>query len=189
MVFGKDSLWEDRSYKMMKTKLNLGCGKNILVDYVNLDSVKLPGVDTVHNLDKYPWPFKKDTFEEIYCDNVLEHLGSIIKPMEEIYRISKDKARIIIKVPIFPGVGAAADPTHKQFFTYLTFNYFTPEDSLNYYSTARFKIIKRRIIFHQYLKPLTWFFNISEKMQKFYYFFLSFAIPAKLLDAELETIK
>jgi len=171
------------------TKLNLGCGKDHRKDYVNLDSIKLPGVDIVHNLNKYPWPFKDNTFEEIYCDNVLEHLDSIIKPMEEIHRISKNKARIIIKVPIFPGVGAAADPTHKSFFTYLTFNYFTPEDSLNYYSKARFKIKKRKIIFHEYIKPVTWFFNLSEKMQKFYYFFLSFIIPARSLYVELETIK
>jgi len=38
------------------TKLNIGCGKDIKEDYVNLDSVKLPEVDVVHNLDKYPWP-------------------------------------------------------------------------------------------------------------------------------------
>lgn len=174
---------------MIKSKLNLGCGKDIRRDCLNLDSFKLPGVDIVHNLEKYPWPLKDNSFEEIYCDNVLEHLSSIIKPMEELHRISKDKAKIIIKVPIFPGVGAAADPTHKVFFTYLTFNYFTPEDSLNYYSRARFKILKRKIIFHDYLRPLTWFFNTSTKMQKFYYFFLSFLIPAKSLYVELESIK
>lgn len=174
---------------MGKTKLYIGCGKDIRKGYINLDCVKLPGVDVVHNLDKYPWPFKDNTFEEVYCVNVLEHLESIVKPMEEIWRISKNSARIIIKAPIFPGIGAAADPTHKQFFSFLTFNYFRPEDGLNYYSKARFRIIKRKIIFHQYLKPLTWFFNLSEKMQKFYNTFLSFLIPAYTLYFELETIK
>lgn len=170
-------------------KLNIGCGKDIKIGYTNLDSVKLAGVDITHDLEKYPWPFKENTFEEVYCDNVLEHLSSIIKPMEEIWRISKNKAKIIIKVPIFPGIGAAADPTHKQFFTYTTFNYFRPEDGLNYYSKARFKILKRKIIFHQYLKPLTWFVNLSEKMQKIYHTFLGSAFPAYSLYFELESIK
>jgi len=170
-------------------KLNIGCGKDIRKGYINLDSIKLPGVDLMHNLDKYPWPFKNNTFEEVYCANVLEHLESIIKPMEEIWRISKNSAKVIIKVPIFPGIGAAADPTHKQFFSFLTFNYFRPEDELNYYSKARFKIIKRKIIFHQYLKPLTWLFNSSEKMQKFYNTFLSFLIPAYSLHFELRAVK
>ena len=174
---------------MRKTKLYIGCGKDIKKEYINLDCIKLPGVDVVHNLDKYPWPFKDNTFEEVCCANVLEHLESIVKPMEEIWRISKNSSRIIIKVPIFPGIGAAADPTHKQFFSFLTFNYFRPEDGLNYYSKARFNIVKRKIIFYQYLKPLTWFFNLSEKMQKFYNTFLSFLIPAYTLDVELEVIK
>ncbi len=170
-------------------KLNIGCGKDIKKGYVNLDSVKLPGVDVVHNLDKYPWPFKDNTFEEFNCDNVLEHLDSIVKPMEEIWRISKNKGKVIINVPIFPSIWAMVDPTHKQFFTYMTFNYFRPEDSLNYYSKARFNIVKRKIIFHKWLFPLTWFFNLSEQMQKFYTIFLSFTIPASSLYFELETIK
>lgn len=170
-------------------KLNLGSGKDIKKDFINLDSVKLPGVNVIHNLNKYPWPFKRNEFDLIYSSHVLEHLDSIIKPMEEIWRISKPGARRVIKVPIFPSIGAAADPTHKRFYTYLTFNYFRPEDSLNYYSKARFKIIKRKIVFSSLTPFFTWFFNLSEKMQKFYTLFLSFLIPANSLYFELETIK
>ena len=47
-------------------KLNIGCGKKILNGYINLDVVKLPGVDIVHDLNKYPWPFKDNYFDEIY---------------------------------------------------------------------------------------------------------------------------
>lgn len=170
-------------------KLNLGCGKDIKKGYINLDSVKLKGIDVVHNLEKYPWPFKKDEFDEIYCDNVLEHLSDIIKPVEEIWRISKSKAKIIVKVPIYPSIWAYSDPTHKSAYTFITFNYFRPNDSLNYYSKARFLIKKRIINFHKYLKPFEFFFNLSEKMQKFYYFFLSMIIPARQLYFELEVIK
>ena len=58
-------------------KLNLGSGEDIKKDYVNLDAVKLKGVDIVYNLNKYPWPLKDNEFDFIYCNNVLEHLDSI----------------------------------------------------------------------------------------------------------------
>lgn len=174
---------------MKKNKLNIGAGKDIKTDYVNLDSVKLHGVDVVHNLDKFPWPFKDNYFDEVFASHVLEHLDSIIKPMEEIWRITKNKAKIVIEVPIFPSVGAMADPTHKSFYTYQTFNYFRPNDGLNYYSKARFRIIKRKIVFSKIFPFLTWFFNISESMQKAYIYFLSFLVPAEVLKVELETIK
>lgn len=96
--------------------------------------------------------------------------------------------KVIIKVPIFPSVWAMADPTHKQFFTYMTFNYFRQEDNLNYYSKAMFRIAKRVIVFTKYFKPLLGFFHLSEKMQKFYYIF-PFLLPANSLYFELETLK
>lgn len=173
---------------MMK-KLNIGSGKTPMKGYVNLDIVKLPNVDVVHDLDKFPWPFKNNTFEAVYCDNVLEHLSSIVKPVEEIWRISQNKAKIIVKVPISPSVWGHVDPTHRQYFTYMTFDYFTPECSLNYYSKARFKILKRKIVFHQYFPFLNWIFNSSAKMQKLYSMFLYFMFPANSLYFELEVLK
>ena len=170
-------------------KLNLGCGKSSKRGYINLDSVKLPGVDVIHDLDKYPWPFKNSEFDYVFGAHVLEHLDSITKPLEEIWRITKSGGRILIEVPIFPSVGSAADPTHKQFYTYMTFNYFRPEDSLNYYSSARFNILSKKIIFPKYFSFFTWFFNVSESMQKFYTAFLSFIIPAYALRVEMRNVK
>ncbi len=187
MVSGKVLLMENKRSKM--NKLNLGCGKDIKAGYLNVDSIPLPGVDEVFDLDTYPWPFKHDTFEEIYCDNVLEHLSSIIKPVEEIWRISKPSGKVIIKVPIYPSIWAFTDPTHKSVYTYLTFNYFRLEDGLNYYSKARFRIVNRKIVFHPYLRFLTMIVNLHEKIQKIYYFFFSFLIPANSLYFELQCIK
>lgn len=174
---------------MKKNKLNIGSGKDIKRDYINLDSVKLPGVDIVHDLNKYPWPFKNNDFSLVYSSHVLEHLDSIIKPIEEIWRITKSGSKVLIEVPIFPSIGAMADPTHKSFYTYQTFNYFRVNDGLNYYSKARFRIVKRKIIFSKLMPFFTFFFNLNQTMQKFYVYFLSFFIPAEVLKVELETIK
>jgi predicted SAM-dependent methyltransferase len=177
----------------MKKILNLGCGnsKKKMPFYgkiIGLDLVDLPEVDIVHDLNKYPWPVKDSEFEAIYADNVLEHLDSIICPLEEIWRISKDKGKIKIIVPLFPGVWTYADPTHKQVFTYMSFNYFLENHGLNYYSKVRFKIIKRKIKFHKILKFME-FVNCCEFFKKIYYIFFSQIIPPKYLEIDLIALK
>ncbi len=125
-------------------KLNLGCGRDIRKGYVNLDRVRLEGVDVVHDLNKVPYPFKEDEFDEIYCKHVLEHTDNLLTVMEEISRISKPGARIKVIAPYFAGQGAYNDPTHKGFFTYKTFDYLLPG---GYYSKAVFRILRKRIFF------------------------------------------
>jgi hypothetical protein len=46
--------------------------------------------------------------------------------MEEIYRISRNGARVVVSVPYFRSFYATIDPTHKNFFGVQWFNYFDP---------------------------------------------------------------
>ena len=71
-------------------KLNLGCGQDIRKGYVNLDFLKLRGVDVVHDLNKFPYPFDDDEFDEIYTSHVLEHLDNLPKAMKELKRICRN---------------------------------------------------------------------------------------------------
>lgn len=174
---------------VVKEKLNLGCGQDIKPDFVNLDVVNLKGVDVVHNLDKLPYPFKDNSFKIVYCDNVLEHLFSKVLVLEELWRITKDGGRIIIKVPIYPSHLAFTDPTHKQFFTYETFDYFKPEHSFHYYSKAKFIILRKRLIFWRWKKWMGYLLNWSEMLKKFYTRNLSFIMSPDLMYIELRVVK
>lgn len=126
------------------SKLHLGCGKDILKGYVNLDIAKLSGVDVVHDLNKVPYPFPKNKFDEVFCRHILEHIDDLFSVMDELSRITKKGGRIKIIAPYFSGQGAFNDPQHKRFFTYKTFEYFEPG---GYYSKSVFKTLKRRIFF------------------------------------------
>ena len=117
-----------------------------------------------------------------------EDLEDIVKPLEEIYRISKPNAVVKIIVPLFPGVWTFADPTHKSVFTYMSFNYFDKSHGLNYYSKVRFKILKRKILFHKIWRFME-FVNISEILKKGYYVFFSNMIPPKVLEVTLRVEK
>lgn len=170
-------------------KLNIGSGRDRKEGYVNLDIIKLKEVDVVWDLDRYPYPYKDNTFEEVYADNIMEHLSSIIKPMEEIYRICKNGAIVNIIVPYTPSVWAFVDPTHKQFYTYFTMNYFMEKDMLNYYSKARFQILKRNIVFNKFIKPIEWLVNANSLFKKIYATFFYFLIPANFLIFKLKVKK
>jgi len=130
----------------MEKRLNLGCGNVRLRGYLGVDKNKLPSVDVVHDLDKLPYPFKNNSVDEIIMDNVLEHLRNIVGVMEEIHRICKPGAVIKIYVPYAKSDGAFKDPTHKNFFLEKTFQYFEPDYPLNFYSKARFKIKKLKML-------------------------------------------
>jgi len=129
-----------------KEKLNAGCGTNIKSDCINLDIVPIPGVDVVHDLNKFPWPFKDNTFGEIYMINILEHLHDTIKVMEELHRITKNGGLIHIRVPYWNSYYSIRDPTHIKKFHKESFDYFNPNSKLcqvrPHYTKARFKISK-----------------------------------------------
>ena len=116
----------------MKKILELGPGKNYYVGKENeevtrVDFLKFPHIQVVHNLDKYPYPFKDDTFDEVRASHVIEHLKDLIKTMEEIHRIAKPNAKIIIKVPYFAWSLAQGHPTHMKMFSLGSFYYFDKE--------------------------------------------------------------
>ena len=177
-------------------KLNLGCGQFSLAGYLNLDFVEIPGVDVVHDLNVYPYPFDDNEFEEVRCYHVLEHLNDIIKPLEEIWRITKSGGIIHVEVPSFPGVGAIVDPTHRQFYTYGTFDYFTKESQFYYYSKAKFSIQKREILFTSRLplfnflnRILNYIINKSSKLQRVYFYNFSYLYPSSTINIELKVEK
>lgn len=103
------------------------------------------GVNLVHDLNKYPYPFFTESMTEIRCIGILEHLNDLAMTMKELHRIAKDKCRIIISVPYFNSVCAFADPTHKLFFTLDTFNYFTIGYKWDY-DFPKFDIIESKLI-------------------------------------------
>ncbi len=175
--------------------LNLGCGKDIKKGYVNLDRAQLPGVDVVHDIEKFPWPFEDNTFDEVVANQVLEHVADLIKTMEEFYRVSRPGGQIKITVPYFSSPQHHNDPTHKRKFTYNTFEYFTEKSDFSYYSKARFEIANRRILFFglgtNFMKSkYTWPIDyLMTKFNRIYQRFFSYILPASQLHVLLKVIK
>ena len=104
-------------------KLNLGSGSKILKGYVNVDKFQYYNPDVVHDLEKFPYPFKDNSIDEILLSHVLEHIGqnpdvfnNIIK---ELYRICKNNSIVDIRVPNPRHDDFISDPTHVRPITIL----------------------------------------------------------------------
>ncbi len=130
--------------KMERKKLHLGCGLDIKPGYVNLDIKKLNGVDVIHDLTKIPYPFKENTFDVIEMHHVLEHLENPLKIVEEMWRIAKPGALIIIGVPHWSHFTAYGDLTHKNYFSSALFIYYEDKDPKYYSKNVNFKVLEKK---------------------------------------------
>jgi SAM-dependent methyltransferase len=126
-------------------RLNLGCGTEIIKDCINCDIIKLKGVNKVFDIDKTPYKFKSNTFDEVYALSVLEHLTNIVDVMNEIHRILKQNGKVIISIPHFTSHHNFRDPTHKHCFSFKCFNYFVREDL--WYNNKKFSSIRTKLTF------------------------------------------
>lgn len=111
-------------------KLNLGCGKDIKNGYLNLDKAALPGVDIVCNIEQLPLPFADSSFDEVLCNDVLEHV-QYIPILKDIHRILASGGKLHIRVPHFTSKNNAIDPTHIRTFSIETFDFFSQKSRLN----------------------------------------------------------
>jgi SAM-dependent methyltransferase len=151
-------------------KLNLGCSDAIHPDFLNVDIWTPPGVESLAHdtflkapkdgepapdwagkffkadLSKNSWPFPDSSVDLVRAHDIVEHLPSKVKTMNNIHRILKPGGLAEIFVPTTDGRGAFQDPTHVSFWTPNDFFYYC-----DYYAewirfheaygiTARFRI-------------------------------------------------
>ena len=181
-------------------KLNIGCGVDIKKGWVNLDSIHIPGVDIVHDIEKVPLPFETQDFDKILAQDVLEHVD-YIPVLKDLHRIMKLGGILHIRVPHFTSKNNFVDPTHRRMFSINTWDFFirAPATSKHiekeraYYfdfsferkSTCHITFEKSSRIFF-YNRFAEWLFNLSPHMQSFYEStFLSRLFPAENIIVEL----
>ncbi|MFA5292222.1 MAG: class I SAM-dependent methyltransferase [Phycisphaerae bacterium] len=177
--------------------LDLGCGKNKYPGAIGIDFNKNTNADIIHNLDIFPYPFGNNEFDTIVINHSIEHLDDVVRVMEEVHRIAKPDAHVLINAPYFTSVDAFTDPTHKHFFTARSFDYFTGDfESFGYYSDVKFRKLKVEIRFWEW-KRFKWFRLqnwlglglLANKFTKFYEVFFAHIFPAREIHYELQIIK
>lgn len=144
--------------------LDLGCGKKKRQGSIGVDYSDRHDADIIHDLNVFPYPFADNSIDQVYLDNVLEHLDDPMAVMAEVHRICKNAAEIKVIVPYFRSVWAFIDPTHQHFFTVDSFAYYDPDHLIcqRYdYVKTRFKV--ESVVFNETL-PTRWFKKIIVKV-------------------------
>lgn len=176
---------------MSKVRLNLGCGSDIKDGWINLDAANITGVDVIHDLESFPYPFEDNSIDEVVCQDVLEHVD-YPAVLEELFRIMKHGAVLKIRVPHFTSFRNFVDPTHKRLFSIKTFDFFitNPPHGRNYYYSFHFShIASKRITFNTNRlfavnKIISLLVNGSKGIMNNYYeqTFLSRIFPAENIE-------
>lgn len=141
-------------------KINLGAGTDQFEGYVNVDYLALPGIDVVHNLLHFPYPFEDNSADKIAAVDVLEHLPNFTKddkPMviafiEECHRILKPGGELYIQTPGYRAEFLWQDPTHVRGFHIKTMDLFDPDTEFGkttgFYSDAKFMVMAEELENH-----------------------------------------
>lgn len=147
--------------------LDIGCGNNKYIGYgeiIGMDIVDLPGVDIIHDMGRFPYPFDDCLFDKIIMQHTLEHVSkennTNIKIIEEVHRLLKPNGELIVEVPL--GQWFNYDPTHKNYVGYWYWKYFSDDFPLNYYTDIRVELVKAELVgIHglKYIEYLTFVFN------------------------------
>lgn len=111
-------------------KLNLACGKDYMEGYINADISYDVGADIVFDMTK-GIPYPENHFNEVLVNNALTQIEKnidFVTTMNDLWRITKPKGSIFIRVPLAIHECSFQDPMDcrrftDQSFTYMQFNH------------------------------------------------------------------
>lgn len=176
--------------------IDLGCGASKQANCIGVDSVKLPGVDVVADLNIFPWPFAESSIDNVFANHFLEHSNDIVGTLAEVHRIAKPNSKIFVRVPHYASDNFYSDLTHKVAFGYRSFDHFSSNGNIeyNFYTKFKFQIVSRRIRFSldkYFFSPykillVDWFAN---RFPRIYEKFFAFILAPSELYFELSVVK
>lgn len=130
---------------MTTKKLNLGSGDDYRKGWVNIDIRNNVKLDVKHDLNKFPYPFKENTFDYVLINHVLEHVDNPIEILMEVIRISKNRAIVEINVPHAKSYSQISDIQHKANFTENSFI----KESLHQYDLEELELTEKEFLYNE----------------------------------------
>jgi len=162
---------------MAKKILDIGCGNNKIEGAVGLDIDPSTKADILWDLNKYPYPFGDNEFDEIYSKHVIEHVDDPTAFVKEIHRIIKPKGVCFLETPHFSCYVSYSEPQHKRYCSY-----FMIDEILK---KVPFRIKNREITFFKTFR-LFGIKHLANKSPRDYEKFWTYIFPAENIKIWLE---
>lgn len=128
-------------------RLNLGCGREQIIGWINIDKNPSCGPDMVRDLEK-GLPFDDNSVDEVQAKHIIEHIEDDAFLMNEIWRVCKPKAKVILVFPTVDGTGVC-DWGHKSFWNKRKVEYLENNKRANYTGLECDFVIKDLVEFAQ----------------------------------------
>jgi hypothetical protein len=113
-------------------KINLGCNRNVLPGWINVDIYPFDGVEVNADLNER-WPWEDGFAHYIRAFDLVEHLRDPIRTMNEAWRVLGHGGVFEIWVPSTDGRGAFQDPTHVSYWNANSFLYYSRRNLASLY--------------------------------------------------------
>jgi len=171
--------------------LDVGCGIRKRPGSIGIDRNPSTAADVICDLDRFPYPFADQSFDELYAIHVIEHVTDVIRTMEEFHRLVRKGGRIRIETPHYTDFSSFCDPTHKSHLNSYSFRYFGEDHGgFGYYSPVRFRERRVHIKLLQVWRLLgfEWLVNHVERFRRFWEHYLCFVIRGKVMEFDFEPL-
>ncbi|PCI21345.1 hypothetical protein COB64_00480 [Candidatus Wolfebacteria bacterium] len=194
---------KDKIEKGEKIILDLGSGPTSRTDRITVDMLPLSGIDIVADLEKGLSFAPDNSVDEIHSKSFFEHVDNFDLLMREMHRVLKPGGMIYIFVPHFSNPYYYSDPTHKRFFGYYTFYYYSKnQDKLtrqvpSFYTDLDFEVVSQWLYFSgTFFIPMVFkkyilgkIVNLHVRTQEFYEAHLSNTFSCYGMDIILKVRK
>lgn len=109
--------------------VHVGCRDMKEPLWVGIDWKQHPGVDIVHDLEKFPYPIQSGSCITIKATHVAEHISPklFFKWMDELWRMLKPDGQLVLSAPYAGSLAYWADPTHVTGITEITLQHLDPD--------------------------------------------------------------
>jgi SAM-dependent methyltransferase len=172
--------------------LDVGCGINKYPGAIGVDRNPSSRADILCDLDRFPYPFRDDAFDELHAVHVIEHVTDVVRTMEEFHRLVRDGGRIHIVTPHYTDFSSFCDPTHRWHLNTFSFRYFGENHGgFGYYTNARLREISARVKLLALWRyaGLELMVNGSPRFRRFWEHYLCYVIRGKVMEFEFEVTK
>lgn len=142
---------------MIESILDVGCGASKITGAVGIDQLPLAGVDVVHDLNAFPWPFEDGKFDRIVFSHSISHLEDIPRVVAECHRLLKSGGVLEIVAPHYSSDNFNTDPTHRVHMGFRSMHYFVNNVDFGYRylpDHCVFELVRSEISFRE--APASW---------------------------------
>ncbi len=171
--------------------LDVGCGINKLSGSIGIDRNPASRADVICELDQFPYPFRDSSFDALQAIHVIEHVGDIMKTMEEFHRLVCSGGEVLIVTPHYTDFSSFCDPTHRWHLNSFSLRYFGQDNAgYGYYSKVRFREISVHVKLLALWRWLGFQFlvNTFPRYRRFWEHYLCYIVRGKVIEWRLRAI-